>query len=156
MVHTGHRRIMTGLHHSPHRSLRVRWVPHTLVAGIWLAVLYALRFSWMEIPADRDVCLHDAFVIACRLRAAFGLLVHLQLPGIAAIALALGSPFCGTRWRYPCAIAAFALALVALVLYNASWGAPAAVIALLILADQGVFRNANAIGPQDPRAGMPH
>ncbi len=111
-----------------------------LATAIWLALLYALRFGWIEISAEADPCLRDAQSAACRLRAGFGLLVHLQIFGTVAIVSALAAHLRLGRWRYPCALVALWLALLALVLYNVSWGAPAAVIALLALADQGVFR----------------
>ena len=110
-----------------------------LATASWLALLYALRFGWVEISAEADPCLRDPQSAACGLRAGFGLLVHLQIFGTAAIVFALAAHLRLGRWRYPCALVALWLALLALVLYNVSWGAPAAVIALLALADQGAL-----------------
>lgn len=125
----------------PRPSRRHRSALLALATAAWLGALYALRFGWVEIPAEADPCLRTLRSPACRVRASFGLLVHLQLFGTAAIVLALAAHLRLGRWRLPCALLALWFALLALVLYNVHYGAPAAVLAVLALADLGVFRD---------------
>ena len=108
----------------------------------WLLALGALRFGFMEIELRDDPCLRDATLTPCRLRAALGLAIHFQWFATTAIVLALGAHLRIGRVRAPLAIAALFAALLALVLYNVRLGAPAAVIALLAMADTGVLRDA--------------
>lgn len=123
-----------------------RWTLVALAAACaaWLALLYALRFGFMEIEAEADPCLSDPLGGLCRVRAMLGLSIHLQLFGTAALVLALLANLRLGRWRRAVAIAGLFAALLALVLYNVRYGAPAAVIALLALADLGLFRSAGA------------
>ena len=116
----------------------------TLVAlaaacAAWLVLLYAFRFGFMEIEAEADPCLSDPLGGLCRVRAMLGLSIHLQLFGTAALVLALLANLRLGRWRRIVAIAGLFAALLALVLYNVRYGAPAAVIALIALADVGFF-----------------
>ena len=114
----------------------------TLVAACaaWLALLYAFRFGFMEIEAEADPCLSDPLGGLCRVRAMLGLCIHLQLFGTAALVLALLANLRLGRVRRAVAIAALFVALLALVLYNVRYGAPAVVIAVIALADLGLFR----------------
>ena len=116
----------------------------TLVAlaaacAAWLVLLYAFRFGFMEIEAEADPCLSDPLGGLCRVRAMLGLCIHLQLFGTAALVLALLANLRLGRVRRAVAIAALFVALLALVLYNVHYGAPAVVIALIALADLGYF-----------------
>jgi len=108
----------------------------------WLALLYAFRFGFMEIEAEADPCLSDPLGSLCRARAALGMSIHLQWFGSAALVLALLAHLRLGRARRAVATAALFAALLALVLYNVRYGAPAAVIALLALADTGLLRRA--------------
>ena len=108
--------------------------------ALWLLALGAVRFGFMEIELRDDPCLRDVTLPACRVRAGLGLAIHLQLFANTALALALASHLRLGRARVGVAIAALFAALLALVLYNVRLGAPAAVIALLALADLGVLR----------------
>jgi len=68
-----------------------------------------------------------------------GMSIHLQLFGTAALVLALAAHLRLGRLKRALALAGLFAALLALVLYNVRYGAPAAVIALLALADLGFF-----------------
>ena len=116
----------------------------TLVAlaaacAAWLVLLYAFRFGFMEIEAEADPCLSDPLGGLCRVRAMLGLCIHLQLFGTAALVLALLANLRLGGVRRAVAIAGLFAALLALVLYNVRYGAPAVVIALIALADVGFF-----------------
>lgn len=112
----------------------------TLAAcAAWLALLYAFRFGFMEIEAEADPCLNDPLGALCRARAVIGMSIHLQLFGTAALVLALAAHLRLGRLKRALALAGLFAALLALVLYNVRYGAPAAVIALLALADLGFF-----------------
>jgi hypothetical protein len=101
---------------------------------LWLCALYAFRFQVMEIEPEADPCLFDPPGASCRLRAAIGLCIHLQIFGTVALLLGLGAHLArGATGRALAHLALFA-ALLALVLYNVRYGAPAAVAAVLALA----------------------
>ena len=111
-----------------------------LAVAAWLGALAALRFGFMEIEAKDDPCLLDATALACRARAMLGFAIHLQIFGTAALATALAAQLPFTRLRRPLAYLALFSALLALVLYNVRFGALAAVLAMLALADTGALR----------------
>lgn len=101
---------------------------------LWLLALYAFRFQVMEIEPEADPCLFDPPGASCRLRAAIGFCIHLQIFGTLALLLGLCAHLArGATGRALAHIALFA-ALLALVLYNVRYGAPAAVAAVLALA----------------------
>ena len=107
--------------------------------GAWLLALFAVRYGFMEIPAESDPCQRDADGMACRLRALLGLWIHLGIFGVAALILAFASHLPLGRARPALAFSALLAALLALVLYNVNLGAPAAVLAVLALADRGLL-----------------
>lgn len=116
-------------------------------ACLWLAVLYGIRFGVMEIEPAADPCLGAPDGLLCRGRAALGLMIHFQAFGLTALAVAALTWLApGPRRRWLACIALL-VALPALVLYNARFGAPATVLALLALADAGVFRPAARTSP---------
>lgn len=121
------------------RARRARGIALALGTALWLAALATLRFGFMEIAVERDPCLRDAGGAACRLRAAIGLAIHLRLFGSAALAVALAAHLPLGAARRPLAVLGLLAALMALVLYNPGLGAPAAVIAVIALADQGML-----------------
>jgi hypothetical protein len=98
---------------------------------LWLAVLYGIRLGLMESAPEADPCL-----------AAFWLASHFQVFGITALVLAALAWLVPVPRRRPLASAALLVALPALVFYNVRFGAPAAVLALLALADAGLLRPA--------------
>lgn len=107
-----------------------------LLVGLcaWLGVLYLFRFQVMEIAPEADPCLFDAGGSACRIRAAIGFCIHLQLFGSVALLLGLLAHLArGATGRILAYLALYA-ALLALVLYNVRYGAPAAIAAVLALA----------------------
>ena len=97
----------------------------------WAALLYAIRFGMLEIPPETDPCLADALGASCRWRTALGLAIHWQVFGWLALGSALGVWLLPTRLRHTGAAVVGFLAVLALVLYNVRYGAPAAVLALL-------------------------
>lgn len=107
-----------------------------LVAGTacWIALLYGLRFGYFEIEPEADPCFLDPGGLACGIRAALGMSIHWQVFGLGSLgAGVLGLALHG-RLRRLVATAALLVSAAALVLYNACYGTPGAVIALLALA----------------------
>jgi hypothetical protein len=121
------------------RAARGRGVALVLAAAAWLAALAVLRFGFMEIPAEDDPCLAAPEGAACRLRAGIGLAIHLHVLGSAALVAALAAHLRLGAARDALALLGLFAALLALMLYNPARGAPAAVIALLALADRGLL-----------------
>jgi hypothetical protein len=113
-----------------------------LATSAWLAVLYGIRFGLLESTPEADPCLAAPAGLPCRGRALFWLASYREVFGITALALAALVWVLPARWRLPLAIAALFVALSALVFYNARFGAPAAVLGLLALADAGLLRPA--------------
>jgi hypothetical protein len=74
-------------------------------------------------------------------------MIHFQAFGITALALAAVAWLLPAPRRRRLAAVALLAALPALVLYNVRFGAPATVLALLALADAGVFRPAARTSP---------
>ncbi len=109
---------------------------------LWLAVLYGIRLGLMESAPEADPCLAAPGGLLCRGRAAFWLASHFQVFGITALVLAALAWLVPVPRRRPLASAALLVALPALVFYNVRFGAPAAVLALLALADAGLLRPA--------------
>ena len=99
--------------------------------GAWAGVLCALRFGLLEIPPEADPCLADPSALACRWRAMLGLAIHFQVFGWLALAASLLAWLLPARRRRMLGTATLFLAVLALVLYNVRYGAPAAVLALL-------------------------
>ena len=120
------------------RSTRTRLLLPAAIA-LWLGVLYGVRFGLMEIEPATDPCLGDPDGLPCRGRAALGLAIHFQAFGIAALVIAALAWLVPAPRRPWAAGIALLVALPALVLYNVRFGAPATVLALLALADAGVF-----------------
>lgn len=109
-------------------------------ACAWLVLLYGLRFGLMEVEPAADPCLDSPAGLPCRLRSALGLAIHFEVFGMVALATTGLAWLAPVPWRRGFAAAGLLLGLVALVLYNVRFGAPAVVLALLVLADAGTFR----------------
>lgn len=113
------------------RSERQRLLALAAALAVWTALLYALRFGLLEVAPDADPCLADASALDCRWRATLGLAIHFQVFGWAALGCSLLAWALPPAKRQRLATVALFLALIALVLYNVRYGAPAAVLALL-------------------------
>ena len=111
-----------------------RYLPLTallIAAGLCLALSFALRYQLMEGAQWVGLCVDDPQQLACQVRASLGWLVHFRV-------LAWGSLFCALLafvlpgvWGKRLAVPALLLGLPALVLYSASLGVFAVVLALL-------------------------
>lgn len=112
-------------------SERQRLLVLAAALATWTALLYALRFGLLEVAPDADPCLADANALACRWRATLGLAIHFQIFGWTALGCSLLAWAVSPVRRQRLATVALFLALIALVLYNVRYGAPAAVLALL-------------------------
>lgn len=119
----------------PHSKASMRVFLLLFVAALaFLAASYGLRFGLMENDRWVGLCSGDAQVLACQARHGLGLLIHfgvLAWSGLAAALLALLLP---GRSGVLLAGLAGALAIASLVLYSASLGAIALVLAVLRLA----------------------
>ena len=106
------------------------------VAGTacWIALLYGLRFGYFEIEPAADPCFQDPGGLACSIRGALGMSIHWQIFGFGSLGLGVLGLALHGKLRRLCATAALLISAAALVLYNARYGAPGAVIALLALA----------------------
>jgi hypothetical protein len=119
--------------------------PHLLLAAAaWVAVLYGVRFGLLESAPEADPCLGAPGGLLCRARAGLWLTSHREAFGSVAMVLAALVWVVPAGRRRPLAITALLAGLSALVLYNVRFGAPATVLALLALADAGLF------GPEAP------
>lgn len=130
-----------------------RYVPLALViivATLCLAGSLLLRYSLMESDRWVGVCVAEPQRLGCQLRAVVGWLVHFRV-------LAWGSLLCAVLafvwpgvWGKRLAVPALLLGLPALVLYSASLGVFAVVLALLrwVRAPQTVCSGAVCFGPQ--------
>lgn len=111
-----------------------RYLPLTallIAAALCLALSFALRYQLMEGAQWVGLCVDDPQQLACQVRASLGWLVHFRV-------LAWGSLFCALlafvlpgAWGKRLAVPALLLGLPALVLYSASLGVFAVVLALL-------------------------
>jgi hypothetical protein len=122
-------------------------LPVAAAALLGLAIPYGIRIGVMEVPPEADRCLGAPDGLACGVRAALWVASHFQAFGLAALALACVAWLVPPPRRQWPALVALLAALAALVLYNARFGAPATVLALLALADVGVFRPAARAAP---------
>lgn len=118
----------TGIDGTPERR---RVLVLAVAIATWAAMLCALRFGLLEVPPEADPCLADSDGLACRWRAALGLAIHFQVFGWLALGASLLVWLLPAARRGSLATATLFLAVMALVLYNVRYGAPAAVLALL-------------------------
>lgn len=111
-----------------------RYLPLTallIAAALCLALSFALRYQLMEGAQWVGLCVDAPQQLACQVRASLGWLVHFRV-------LAWGSLICAVLafvlpgvWGKRLAVPALLLGLPALVLYSASLGVFAVVLALL-------------------------
>ncbi len=100
---------------------------------VWFAACYWVRYTYIEVDWLVNHCAAHAQEFVCVFRAEMGEAMYLNYPGYAAIALALPAVFVPGRAGLALAVVGLLAAAVALSFYNASFGAPAAVLALLRL-----------------------
>ena len=120
------------------------------VAGAWLALAFFVRFRYIEAQGLVAHCVASPGETVCLFREAMGKAMHFNVLGRTALALAVPALLLPGRTGRGLAWLALLAALVALVFYNASLGAPAAVLAVLRLARASA---APAIAAPGPAAG---
>ncbi len=120
------------------------------VAGAWLALAFFVRFRYIEAQGLVAYCVASPGEAVCLFREAMGKAMHFNVLGRTALALAVPALLLPGRTGRGLAWLALLAALVALVFYNASLGAPAAVLAVLRLARASA---APAIAAPGPAAG---
>lgn len=120
------------------------------VAGAWLALAFFVRFRYIEAQGLVAHCVASPGEAVCLFREAMGKAMHFNVLGRTALALAVPELLLPGRTGRGLAWLALLAALVALVFYNASLGAPAAVLAVLRLARASA---APAIAAPGPAAG---
>ncbi|HLD69026.1 MAG TPA: hypothetical protein VJA19_23680 [Pseudomonas sp.] len=100
---------------------------------LWLAASYGLRYGLMEDSQWVAACVGDAARWECQLRSGLGLLIHFRIlawAGLIAAGVAFWLP---GRAGWGLAVLALAFTVPAVVLYSASLGVFALVIAALRL-----------------------
>ena len=104
------------------------------VAGAWLALAFFVRFRYIEAQGLVAHCVASPGDAVCLFREAMGKAMHFGVLGRTALALAVPALLLPGRAGRALAWLALVAGLTALVFYNASLGAPAAVLAVLRLA----------------------
>jgi hypothetical protein len=111
-----------------------RWAVVALATGAWLAAWLLVRVRYVQAEHLVDHCAGQPQALVCGFRDLVGKAMHFNVFGYASLGLAgvaLLLPRSAGEWL---AAGTLAAAVVALVLYNAGLGAPAAVLALLRIA----------------------
>lgn len=111
-----------------------RYLPTTallIAAALCLALSFALRYQLMEGAQWVGLCVDAPQQLACQVRAGLGWLIHLRVLAWAALLCALLAFVLPGTWGKRLAVPALLLGLPALVLYSASLGVFAVVLALL-------------------------
>jgi len=105
-----------------------RWWPSVvwLAGGLLLAA--ALRYGILEDTAQDLLCRQGGGGVGCGLRSALGVSIHYRVFGLAGLALGLAGWWPKQRWA---AFGGLLLSGCGLMLYNATFGAVAAVVSLL-------------------------
>lgn len=117
------------------------------IAGAWLALTFFVRFRYIEAHGLVAHCVASPGDAVCLFREVMGKAMHFNVLGRAALALAVPALLLPGRTGRGLAWLALLAALVALVFYNASLGAPAAVLAVLRLARASAAPAKAAPGP---------
>ena len=104
-----------------------------LVAAGWLGACYLVRYRYVEVDELVSVCAVSPEALVCRFRELMGKAMHFNVLGSAGLAVALAAVVLPGRVGWWIGVVALLAAVAALVFYNASLGAPAAVLALLRL-----------------------
>lgn len=111
-----------------------RYLPLTALltaAVVCLALSFALRYQLMEGAQWVGQCADAPQQLACQVRASLGWLIHLRVLAWASLLCALLAFVLPGVWGKRLAVPALLLGLPALVLYSASLGVFAVVLALL-------------------------
>ena len=109
------------------------WLVFAVSALLVLAASLWLRYSLMEGPQWVDICLQPEVSWQCQLRAYLGLWIHFGVLSAAALISAVVAFFWPGKSGRVIAGLSFLLAIPALILYSASLGVLATVLALLRL-----------------------
>lgn len=109
------------------------WITLTIAAAACLAASFALRYQLMESDQWLGLCVAAPQQLACEVRAQLGWLIHFGVLAWGSLLLALLAFAVPGAWGRRLAAPALLLALPALVLYSASLGVFAVVLALLRL-----------------------
>lgn len=109
------------------------WITLTIAAVACLALSVALRYQLMESDQWVGLCVEAPRQLACEVRAQLGWLIHFGVLSWGSLLLALLAFGVPGAWGQRLAMPALLLSLPALVLYSASLGVFAVVLALLRL-----------------------
>ena len=102
-------------------------------AAAVVALAMVVRFQLIEPQAIGIACSAPGAPWWCVPREALVLPFHFGVPGVIALALAVAGFFLDGAWARRLGWIAMPIAAAGLVLYNASWSAPAIVLALLTI-----------------------
>ena len=111
-----------------------RYLPLTallIAAALCLALSFALRYQLMEGAQWVGLCVDAPQQLACQVRASLGWLVHFRVLAWTSLVCAVLAFVVPGVWGKRLAVPALLLGLPALVLYSASLGVFAVVLALL-------------------------
>lgn len=111
-----------------------RYLPLTallIAAALCLALSFALRYQLMEGAQWVGLCVDAPQQLACQVRASLGWLVHFRVLAWTSLMCAVLAFVLPGVWGKRLAVPALLLGLPALVLYSASLGVFAVVLALL-------------------------
>jgi hypothetical protein len=111
-----------------------RYLPLTVLliaAALCLALSFVLRYQLMEGAQWVGLCVDAPQQLACQVRASLGWLIHFRALAWASLLCAVLAFVLPGIWGKRLAVPALLLGLLALVLYSASLGVFAVVLALL-------------------------
>lgn len=107
-----------------------------LLAALWLAACYGVRFGLLENGSWVDVCADNEGLLACQARSGLGLLIHFGVLGQAALVASIPAFLIPGRIGWWLAAVALFIGLPALVFYSVSMAVFAVVLAALRLVRQ--------------------
>ncbi|CDF85446.1 hypothetical protein ACA097_21065 [Pseudomonas sp. QL9] len=107
-----------------------------LLAALWVAACYGVRFGLLENGSWVDVCADNEQQLACQARSGLGLLIHFGVLGQAALVASIPAFLIPGRIGWWLAAVALFIGLPALVFYSVSMAVFAVVLAALRLVRQ--------------------
>jgi hypothetical protein len=107
------------------------WIAPLILAAIWLALSYVLRYRLMEDARWLDICSGSAGGLWCEARAALGLTIHWKVLAYLAVLTAVPAFFIKGDNGRRLAWASLVFALPALALYTVTLAVFAALLAAL-------------------------